>query len=511
MSDHHGARSKRKDRRREDQSREIMNSRYEEDRRRRRSIGREDEESRPFSRSISSAEVPQLISRVSQYVGEITSNIRSQSFDERGDRNRTLISDRASMAQLGRPIYEQASATNRPSPQNSGLQVSIREQNKLAQEKNQLQQERDFLLYEKNLLLGDLGTVTSENEELRRANKELAEKQIQYEVDIQNAQKISSRRLAETIWVPDEDRTTRDKLDQLHDDIRSWSRDHSLASIDDVENIDPGDKDMLFQQLTATVKITDGRLPLALKAPRTFTKAPYLLLTSALTAEIYRNLFENVFFFFNDEDDVERIPTHQSMPVQGIILESPSSKLLLETYYQISEYNASEAHLWRAILFRILLHQQDPGGHESTGKGSELANRRIKNISKLFALALESGPLHLLLRQEKPAEQSERSEALRSIIERAAWLFIKLRTQRTEFKLDESKNYLGQRFEVRSDVMKADKLHRLEDDDRSMDGGTVDIVVFPVILGFGDSSGGRLDTSRVLSKAVVWVGGPSKC
>ncbi len=160
--------------------------------------------------------------------------------------------------------------------------------------------------------------------------------------------------------------------------------------------------------------------------------------------------------------------------------------------------------MWRAQLFRIL-YKCHPGSRERATSDGQGASLRIKRVAKILAAAVEFGPLRLLMREVSEADNNERREALQAILEQAAWLFIRLRTQRPIFQLDDQRNCLGKEFKTVSNIVEADALHKLEDSDHRLDKSIVGIVVFPAIQAHGDSNGESLDSYRVLSKAVVWL------
>ncbi|KAK8160317.1 hypothetical protein BKA80DRAFT_274795 [Phyllosticta citrichinensis] len=55
--------------------------------------------------------------------------------------------------------------------------------------------------------------------------------------------------------------------------------------------------------------------------------------------------------------------------------------------------------------------------------------------------------------------------------------------------------------------MKADRLHKLDEDeeDTSIDGSKVKIVLSPTVLASGNSQGEDYDSQRVIAKAVVYL------
>jgi hypothetical protein len=188
---------------------------------------------------------------------------------------------------------------------------------------------------QKKQLIRGLQVAKREIDFLKSINNELSEKVKSHETEIQAAQKLASRWVAGNVWVSDEDMTLRDKINELHSDISGWAKEYSLRSINDMAK----EREILLHQLTATVKLADGKLSPAMELSGMHTKSPYLLLTSALTAEIYRLMFDNIFFFFDDETDVECTlkGPESSAGDNAARIERTRSQVLSDTYDQLSK------------------------------------------------------------------------------------------------------------------------------------------------------------------------------
>ena len=112
-----------------------------------------------------------------------------------------------------------------------------------------------------------------------------------------------------------------------------------------------------------------------------------------------------------------------------------------------------------------------------------------------------TGDTSLLLRHSTDELTAATIGSLQGIILKAADIAIKIWTQ--PYFLT-SKGLPGlPAFEVSSPTMEAHRLHRLDDEDQSMDGRLIKVVTQPALIIHGNSDGKDYNTSRVLVKAVV--------
>jgi len=127
-----------------------------------------------------------------------------------------------------------------------------------------------------------------------------------------------------------------------------------------------------------------------------------------------------------------------------------------------------------------------------------------KTIKFIVDTIIESKPLSHLLRETEDQGKT-RTDELEKIVRQVVFLCTRLGTQRTKFKLEPSRRLLEEEFKVSSDIMEAHRLHKLGYDDTRLDGSRIGIVVHPAICAWGDNDGENYDSSRVLSRAVVWL------
>ena len=127
-----------------------------------------------------------------------------------------------------------------------------------------------------------------------------------------------------------------------------------------------------------------------------------------------------------------------------------------------------------------------------------------KTIKCIVDTIIESKSVSYLLREAEEQSNTGRDE-LEKIVRQVVLLCTRLGTQRTKFKLEPSHRLLEEEFRVASDIVEAHRLHILGYDDTRLDGSRIGIVVHPAIYAWGDNDGENYDSSRVLSRAVVWL------
>lgn len=154
-----------------------------------------------------------------------------------------------------------------------------------------------------------------------------------------------------------------------------------------------------------------------------------------------------------------------------------------------------------------------PANSKEQAEGSEVEDisvttfHRIRKFCDHVDSDFRKGYARLLLKPlEFNEEKADRARRLREILMTAAALAASLWTQRSSpccMNIREimSKDML---FNIRSPVLQAHPLHRLDDDDNDYDGKRVLMVVKPALLAFNedDSEGLEGGGYRVLAKAV---------
>lgn len=162
----------------------------------------------------------------------------------------------------------------------------------------------------------------------------------------------------------------------------------------------------------------------------------------------------------------------------------------------------TDAEAWRSQYFRVL--QQELRNTDPSRRYQGDCNQKINSFAEVFVECFEAGELAPFLRKISSRESMTRMTMLQDIVCKAARLFIRLRAQRYVLQLANEEDLLRERFKVCHPLMEADRLLSLHYDDRRLDGARVDVLVSPAICLIEDGNGGA-KTTRVLSKAIVWV------
>lgn len=150
--------------------------------------------------------------------------------------------------------------------------------------------------------------------------------------------------------------------------------------------------------------------------------------------------------------------------------------------------NEAQAHVWRSDTLRLL-----------NVKTQEVRKR----ISTKRAQAFLQGPVQILSTGLTESEKSKCKEELQEVYISAAELSASLWTQRTYTSNDGLRQLNA--FSIKSPEMVAHPLHRLDDEDHSMDGKEILLVVYPLVTAYGNDDGESYDQRTAWAKAIVLV------
>lgn len=166
-----------------------------------------------------------------------------------------------------------------------------------------------------------------------------------------------------------------------------------------------------------------------------------------------------------------------------------------------------KANLWRATNLQTLLPQAHSFGaqHDEQLRTKDMAQKAIKAECQYIATFMLKDPCQAFLAKIPEAEVDKRLEGLQDIFERAGALFSRLHTQRFQLTCALLEDFQDTPFNVSSREMQAHSLRKLDEDDTSLDGHAIAMVIYPAVHINGTSDGRDYDKKRTLSKAVVWV------
>ena len=141
-----------------------------------------------------------------------------------------------------------------------------------------------------------------------------------------------------------------------------------------------------------------------------------------------------------------------------------------------------------------------PNPPESTLQAS--SSQRKEQYYRHIATIFESSDVRVLYR---PCDVAQRHEELLDVMRNIGDLSSSLWKQRVFTVPWGMEKFRKMQFSVDSRMMTAHPTHGLGDGDARLDGRTVQMVVQPAILAYGNEEGENFDESKVWAKAVVWL------
>ncbi|GME37480.1 Kinesin heavy chain [Neofusicoccum parvum] len=326
--------------------------------------------------------------------------------------------------------------------------------------------------------------VTSLKEQRDASSQNLREVQAKLDLSVADLRKaqLSTFKQSQAGWFVEEDSKVRDSLLQLYKDVRSWAKKYSITSFIDFPKL----TNQAWNDLGAAVRrVASFDSAAALLS----FKHPFLILAGLLSDYINDLIFRSPFYIFYS--------------IKNASEGNDNVRALEDLLRRLHHSDVSEANIWRAQLFKIIFHE--PEGHELQ-VGNGFSTKHLNSLLKFVAEKFVYGPASKFLREMGDEEEHQCRTELLSIVQRAAKIHSRLLTQRAAFDWQRLHESLNQIFDVRSPLLAADRLHKLDDDeDESCNGKKVKVVVSPVVSVFGDGNGENLQSSRAILKAVVFL------
>lgn len=141
-----------------------------------------------------------------------------------------------------------------------------------------------------------------------------------------------------------------------------------------------------------------------------------------------------------------------------------------------------------------------------TVDGNAITMERLDAVYKEICDGFLSGPACLLMAGPSDCGVQERDHDLLQIVRDAGSIYSRLLTQVVNYSWLDPEYLLREPFSVRSTTMRADRLHKLVDEeDETCDGWRVGIVVSPTIVCHGNSNGENYTEGRIITKSVVFL------
>ncbi|KAI9655945.1 MAG: hypothetical protein M1829_000455 [Trizodia sp. TS-e1964] len=150
-----------------------------------------------------------------------------------------------------------------------------------------------------------------------------------------------------------------------------------------------------------------------------------------------------------------------------------------------------------------------PGKNGVLAKSQEsqqkIMSERRKTAATAHAEMFINGPAKELMKKDQRGSilkcNSELLAILRQAFEAAGLVW----RQPTALECVYLEGFDGHEFSSKSPYMEAHPLHRMEEDDTTLNRHALRILVTPLVLGYGDSFGENYGKSRAWAKAVVWL------
>lgn len=175
--------------------------------------------------------------------------------------------------------------------------------------------------------------------------------------------------------------------------------------------------------------------------------------------------------------------------------------------------NPSGAHLWRAQLLRSAFPDLQTSAilPVEPNLPKSMSGDKVDVLYRLLCNSFLKGPIMKLLRSLSLEEEKACKLELFRLYVQAGNLQTRLKTHRANIQWGEPIRCIGYPFTVGSEYFKADRVHRLEDDeDTSHDGQEVCIVLSPPVIISGDQHGDNYDSERVVAKGIVVLQEPHR-
>ncbi|GFG16376.1 hypothetical protein IFM5058_07928 [Aspergillus udagawae] len=280
-------------------------------------------------------------------------------------------------------------------------------------------------------------------------------------------------------YIPKEDQSIRDELSKLTESIRSWARKHCLNSFADLEGVAEIEKDMVIHQLTEYCSQPDWNSMMR-GISISQNRIPMVLLHALLAKDMFGRLFTDPFFAFPGIDGDHTIS---------------GAGYFQRIYYIMLKADEQKAHIWRSQTIQNLSTTRKPNTET-------VLQDMTKNLVRGLVTGFLASPARTLLRKVGNNDAvNQRAQELQSLYDEAAQLALSLWTQRA-FMTCQSLRELPP-FTVSNPVMRAHRLHRLDEDDTKLDGKEILLCVQPAILAFGTENAEHYNQHKVWSPAVV--------
>lgn len=149
-------------------------------------------------------------------------------------------------------------------------------------------------------------------EEIRRLQGQVKSYDEGYQLlqqQLRDAQEGAFRALKKGTWMPKEDHRVREEFAKLEENIRTWAKTYALSDISILQaKITDTEKNRVLSKLDGYYDVQNGgdwdRLISCTKS-LVQKRLPRILVQALLAKDVFQNIFDNPFFFLNEETENE--------------------------------------------------------------------------------------------------------------------------------------------------------------------------------------------------------------
>ena len=314
------------------------------------------------------------------------------------------------------------------------------------------------------------------------------------ETSVTKYQMAAISMLSQSVSTSLPDDQVRKTFEEMFDDLTTWARDNATP---DALQKDSPELQALKGKLWQCFEVEESGPDLNFDfSDPTATDS---LLNAALAKNICRKFLRGPFFFANHTHPImsetaegEWLGTDRALEKITRTLKKSMPRYPsicnVSTNKRLDEHDVAAAHAWRAMTVQTLC--------QAVG-----ARERIEQLYRAVAEAFLAD-FTFLVRSELPEEEKE---SLINTFRAFGDFSIRLWSQKYHVEYSGLWRLRDRRFMLAAPDMIAADAVKLDENDKSLDGRPIAVVLQPLIEGYGTPDGKEYNKRRIWSKAKVWV------
>ncbi|KAK6428299.1 hypothetical protein LTR95_015559 [Oleoguttula sp. CCFEE 5521] len=397
-----------------------------------------------------------------------------------------------------RPSSQRGTASSKTDGPSAPRQPTIQEWNELVQNYHKerdhrthleevvvaFQTERDHQLHQYASLESELHVSQKKNES---QNEEICALQ---------ASSFSAMDSAR--WMPMDVGQIRGELEELHASIWKLSRTYAAETwlTPERDSDDPSSRLDLRSSLNHVVRFRSKGIE-ALDELASIKRASQLCLAALISDHIAVTILECPFFF-----------TADGQAFQNVWKRALRCRCYIMACFVLSRLTKADdlkkAALWRSDTLRLMnpLHLES----ESAKVETAAIKQSIDVTCQSFAMQYAKKIPEPLLRRLETSIHEEFVQELVSVYQKAGNLSMRLWVQRPSLRCDYLADLAEVKFDIKSKILQAHSLHRIDDsEDHTHDGRLIKVVVQPAFRAAGTHEAEDYELSQVWCPAVVYL------